>query len=382
MAGIYIHVPFCVTRCVYCDFFSHTQARRYKEAYLSAVVEEMAMRKDYMGGETVETVYFGGGTPSILTPSDFGKVFDAIYRLFRVTEGAEITLEANPDDMTPAYVSSLRRLPFNRISMGVQSFNDEDLRFLRRRHTAMQAIEAVGICREQGYNNISIDLIYGIPGQTPDTWEANLKEALRLDTPHISAYLLTYEEGTPLYRMKEEGRIQPVDEDVSLSLFEHLTDSLTDAGYLHYEISNFAQPGRLSLHNSGYWTGKQYLGIGPSAHSYDTQSRQWNVASLRRYTEGIEKGLPDTESEHLDANTKYNEYVMTGLRTRQGISLAYIRATFGEHKYQYCRKQAQTFINSGLLNEENNQYRLSKKGLFVSDNIIIHLLRVDPPVSG
>ncbi|MDR1344697.1 MAG: radical SAM family heme chaperone HemW [Tannerellaceae bacterium] len=376
MAGLYIHIPFCLKRCIYCDFFSHTQMR-HKEAYLSALATEMAMRKDYTGDEAIETVYFGGGTPSLLTASDFGDLFDAIYRLFDVSKDAEITIEANPDDMTPAYVSSLRRLPFNRISMGVQSFSDEDLRFLCRRHTGRQATEAVRICKDEGYDNISIDLIYGLPGQTPGAWEDNLEKALRLDTPHISAYHLTYEKDTPLYRLKEEGRIQPVDEDVSLSLFEQLTNRMANAGYLHYEISSFARPGYLSLHNSAYWTGKKYLGLGPSAHSYDTQSRQWNVASVQRYIEGIEDKHLCAESEHLDDNTKYNEYIMTRLRTLQGIDTTYIRTTFGEDKHLYCKTQAQTFINNGMLCEEGERLKLSAKALFVSDSIISHLLRID-----
>jgi oxygen-independent coproporphyrinogen-3 oxidase len=363
---------------VYCDFFSNTQAVRYKESYLAAIVEEMSIRREYIGGEALETVYFGGGTPSVLTPADFEKVFDAIYRLFTVKEGAEITLEANPDDMTPSYVLSLGRMPFNRISMGVQSFNDQDLRLLGRRHNADRAVEAVSLCRELGkYDNVSIDLMYGLPGQTTAMWEYNLREALRLETPHISAYHLTYEKNTPLYRMKEEGRVRPVSEDVSLEMFELLTAGLPEAGYLHYEISNFALPGYLSLHNSGYWTDRKYLGIGPSAHSYDTQSRQWNVSSLSRYVEGILKGLPDVESERLDENARYNEYIMTGLRCRQGISIGHILTTFGERKYLYCKKQAKAFIDGGILCEEGDRWRLSKRGIFVSDDVISRLFWVD-----
>jgi oxygen-independent coproporphyrinogen-3 oxidase len=378
MAGLYIHVPFCVKRCVYCDFFSDTQAALYKELYLTAVVEEMALRRGYIDGETLETVYIGGGTPSVLAVADFEKVFDSIYRLFSVKEGAEITLEVNPDDLTPAYVLSLVRLPFNRISMGVQSFNDRDLRLLSRRHNARKAIEAVRLCQELGgYDNLSIDLMYGLPGQTTAMWEDNLREALRLETPHISAYHLTYERNTPLYRMKEEGRIRPVDEEVSKAMFELLTSSLSEAGYLHYEISNFARPGHLSLHNSGYWTGKKYLGLGPSAHSYDTQSRQWNVSSLSRYVEGIRKSLPEVESERLDEDAKYNEYILTGLRCRQGISIAHILTAFGERKYLYSKEQAKAFIDGGMLCEEGDRLRLSKRGAFVSDNVIRSLFWVD-----
>jgi oxygen-independent coproporphyrinogen-3 oxidase len=337
----------------------------------------MTLRRDYLAGEPVETVYLGGGTPSLLSAAEWEPVFDAIYRLFPVDADAEITLEANPDDLTPGYVDSLRRLPVNRISMGVQSFNDADLHLLRRRHTGRQAIEAVRLCLENGYGNISIDLMYGLPGQTLARWEANLAEALRLDAAHISAYHLTYEKGTPLYRMKAEGSIQPVDEDLSLSLFDTLTERLTDAGYEHYEISNFARPGRISRHNSSYWTGKKYLGIGPSAHSYNVASRQWNVSSLVRYLEGIRKGAPCSETEILSIHDKYNEYILTGLRTRWGIRLSRIRADFGDSKYNYCKVQARRFITSGILLEEGDKLLFSRNGWFVSDSVISALLWVD-----
>jgi oxygen-independent coproporphyrinogen-3 oxidase len=376
MAGLYIHIPFCVKRCVYCDFFSHTGIG-HKEAYLSAVMEEMEQRKDYAAGEAMETVYFGGGTPSVLTASDWERVFEAIYRLFTVKEDAEITMEANPDDMTPAYVSSLRCLPFNRISMGVQSFNDADLRFLRRRHTGVQAAEAVALCRENGYDNISLDLMYGLPGQTPAQWEETLTEALRLDVAHLSAYHLIYEKNTPLYRMKEEGRIRPVDEDLSLELFTMLIDRLTDAGYRHYEISNFARPGYISRHNSSYWTGEKYLGIGASAHSYDTESRQWNVSSLLHYIKGIRNSSPCMEIEMLNIHNKYNEYILTGLRTKWGISLSHIRTHFGEDKYKHCIMQAQRFVQAGIMTEEDDKLLLSRDGLFVSDGVMSDLLWMD-----
>jgi oxygen-independent coproporphyrinogen-3 oxidase len=376
MAGLYIHVPFCMRRCVYCDFFSHTQIR-YKDMYLSAIVEEMAIRKDYIAGESVETVYLGGGTPSTLAATDWERIFDAVYRLFSIKENAEITLEANPEDMIPSYVASLRSLPFNRVSMGVQSFNDKDLRFLHRRHTAWRAIEAVRLCKENGYENISIDLMYGLPGQTLTQWKENIAEALSLNIAHLSAYYLTFEKGTLIYRMKDEGRIRPLDEEVSLSLFTTLTDMLTDAGYLHYEISNFAKPGRVSLHNSSYWTGRKYLGIGPSAHSYNTENRQCNVSSLQRYIEGIQKGIPCLETEILNIDDMYNEYILTGLRTQWGISLSLIRTNFGETKYLYCKKQAERWICSGILRADDDKLVFSKIGWFVSDSVISSLLWID-----
>ena len=243
----------------------------------------MELRKGYIGNEALETIYFGGGTPSQLDEKDFGKIFEAIYRHFDVAEQAEITLEANPDDMKREYVSLLRNYPFNRVSMGVQSFHPEDLRFLNRRHDREQAIKAVELCKEYGITNISIDLIYGLPNQTQQAWEENLRQAIRLDVPHLSAYHLIYEEGTALYKLLEAGKVTPINEELSVSFFSTLIDRLAEAGYLHYEISNFARPGFFSKHNSSYWTGKKYLGLGPSAHSYNGIDREWNPSSLPIY---------------------------------------------------------------------------------------------------
>ena len=348
MAGLYIHIPFCAKRCLYCDFFSNTEMK-YKELYVDALIRELEMRKDYMDGEPLETIYFGGGTPSQLQSKDFERIFNAIHRLFDVSHCSEITLEANPDDMTPEYVTSLCSFPFNRISMGVQSFKEEDLRFLNRRHNREQALRAVELCKENGLSNISIDLIYGLPGQTLEEWESNLDRTIRLDIPHISAYHLIYEEGTALYKLKEAGKISPVEEEVSVTLFTSLIDRLTANGYLHYEISNFARPGMISRHNSSYWTGEKYLGIGPSAHSYNGKSRQWNISSLPAYIRGIEKGLPNIEVEELDINTRYNDFIITGLRTMWGVSLTEIQRQYGNDKLIYCKKQASPYHNQGLL---------------------------------
>lgn len=375
MSGLYIHIPFCAKRCLYCDFFSNTEMK-YKESYINAVIRELELRKAYTGGEPIETIYFGGGTPSQLQAKDFDRIFNAIYRLFDVSHCGEITLEANPDDMTPEYVASLRILPFNRISMGVQSFKEEDLRFLNRRHNRQQALQAVALCKENGLSNISIDLIYGLPGQTQKEWEANIDQAIQLDIPHISAYHLIYEEGTALYKLKEAGKISPVDEEVSVALFTSLIDRLTASGYLHYEISNFARPGMISRHNSSYWTGKKYIGIGPSAHSYNGENRQWNVSSLPEYLRGVENGSPETEVETLDINTRYNDYIITGLRTMWGIQLDEIQQQFGKDKLIYCQKQAATYINRGLLIQKEGVLTLSSEGIFISDGIMSDLLWV------
>lgn len=375
MAGLYIHVPFCAKRCLYCDFFSNTEMK-YKEPYVTALIRELEIRKDYIGNEPLETIYFGGGTPSQLQATDFERIFDAIQRLFDTSGCKEVTLEANPDDMTPEYVAGLRRFPFNRISMGVQSFKAEDLRFLNRRHDREQALRAVELCKENDLANISIDLIYGLPGQTLKEWESNLDVAIRLDIPHISAYHLIYEEGTALYKLKEAGKISPVEEEVSVSLFTSLIDRLTANGYLHYEISNFARPGMISRHNSSYWTGKKYLGAGPSAHSYNGESRQWNVSSLPAYIRRIESGSPEVEVEELDINTRYNDFIITGLRTMWGVNLTEIQGQFGNDKLIYCQKQAAPYLKQGLLIEKDATLTLSRNGIFISDSIMSDLLWV------
>ena len=375
MFSLYIHVPFCATRCVYCDFFSNTDTR-YKEPYLRAIEKEMELRGEYIDDDTLETIYLGGGTPSRLSGNDLERIFNAISRRFSITEGAEITLEANPDDIRPDYLSALRDLPINRISMGIQSFRPEDLRLLNRRHDREQAIRAVELCQAHGFTNLSIDLIYGLPGQTPEAWEENLRQAIRLGTPHLSAYHLTYEEGTALYKRLQAGQVEPVDEEVSVTLFHILTERMAEAGFQHYEISNFARPGFHARHNSAYWIGKPYLGLGPSAHSYNRTSREWNVASLPLYLRGVESGQPATERETLDLSTRYNDFIITGLRTMWGISLDKLRAEFGEALLAYCQKQALPYIQRGLLRQENDRLALSQAGILLSDGIMSELMYI------
>lgn len=375
MAGLYIHIPFCAKRCLYCDFFSNTDMK-FKEPYVGAVIREMQLRQEYIGGEPLDTIYFGGGTPSQLQQADFERIFKAIDCLFNISSCKEITLEVNPDDMTPEYVASLRNLPFNRVSMGVQSFKEKDLHFLNRRHDREQALRAVELCKENGIPNISIDLIYGLPGQTLEEWQENLDDAIHLEIPHISAYHLIYEEGTALYKLMEAGKVAPIEEELSVTLFSTLINRLAEAGYLHYEISNFARPGYFSQHNSSYWTGKKYIGIGPSAHSYDGESRQWNISSLPHYLEGIRTGIPNIEIEKLDINTKYNDFIITGLRTMWGIRTSDIREQFGEEKQAYLERQAATYLHQGLLIYENDTLTLSKEGIFISDGIMSDLLWV------
>lgn len=376
MAGIYLHIPFCARRCLYCDFFSNTDMQ-YREKYVEALCRELELRRPYLEGEPVETVYFGGGTPSQLMPDDFERIFTQLYRLYDLSACREITLEANPDDLTEEYLKALRPFPFNRLSMGIQSFHDEDLRFLNRRHTARQAIEAVKRSREAAFTNISIDLMYGLPRQRLAEWEDNLKTAIALQVPHISAYHLIYEEGTTLYKLKEAGKVTPVTEETSVAMFSLLIERLTEAGFLHYEISNFGKENYFSLHNSSYWTGKKYLGAGASAHSFNGTTRQWNVSSLPAYIKGMERGKPDQEEEVLDLNTRYNEFVITGLRTMWGLDLKVLEQRFGSVLLHYCMEQATPSLEKGWLQLEGTTLKLSREGIFISDGIMSDLLYVE-----
>ena len=374
MAGIYIHIPFCKRRCIYCDFFSTTQSEK-KSAYVRALCQELNMRKNYLENEEIETIYLGGGTPSQLSQEELATIFRTIYYIYKVKEDAEITLEANPDDLTPEYVAMLRTLPVNRISMGIQTFQEDTLKLLNRRHTTRQAIEAFQLCREVGFQNISIDLMYGLPGETLDAWKEDLRQAIALHPEHISAYHLIYEEGTNLWKLREQHQVKETDEELSLALFKTLIEELSQAGYQHYEISNFCLPDLHSRHNSSYWTGKKYLGCGPSAHSFNGTSRQWNVASLSRYIEGIVQGKPDYEIEELDLYTRYNDYVITSIRTCWGMSLPHLRANYGEELYQYCLRMAKPHLRQGVLEIREDALRLTPSGIFISVGIMSDLLQ-------
>ena len=376
MAGIYIHIPFCKTRCIYCDFYSTTRSE-LKERYIHALCRELEIRRQYLQGEPIETIYFGGGTPSQLSGEDFQQVFDTIEKTYGMKQVQEITLEANPDDLTPQYVQTLTKLPFNRISMGLQTFDEATLRLLNRRHTAAQAITAIERCREAGFRNISIDLIYGLPGETAERWEHDLTQAIALNPEHISAYHLIYEEGTPIYKMLQQHRVSEVDEESSVYFFSSLIDRLTTAGYEHYEISNFCRPGYPSRHHTSYWQGIPYLGCGPSAHSFNRREREWNIASLNKYLQGIESGERACETEILDTTTRYNECIITSIRTSQGLSLTKLKEEFGTELWQYCLNMAAHSIKNGMLEERGDNLRLTRKGIFISDSIMSDLLKVE-----
>lgn len=346
------------------------------DAYVQALDKEIINRKNELTNDVVKTIYFGGGTPSRLKRDHFERIFKTIDENYSVASDAEITIESNPDDLSTIYVDMLSELPFNRVSIGIQSFNDIELKFLSRRHDTKTAIEAVKYCQAKGFNNISIDLMYGLPQQTLEIWQNNLLQACQLNVQHISAYHLIYEEKTRLYSLLQAGKVNPVDEDSSLEMFEMLIDKLTQDGFVHYEISGFAKEGFISQHNSSYWKGKKYIGLGPSAHSFDGEHRWWNVSSLPKYMKGINNGKPVFEIEDIDQQTKYNEYIITGLRTMWGINLEELQARFGEELYTYFLKNAQKYLKLNHLKNEDNVITLTHAGIFISDGIMSDLMTV------
>ena len=383
MAGLYIHIPFCASRCIYCGFYS-TTAVASQDRYTDALCREMQMQKDYLlkaldatPHMELSTVYLGGGTPSQLSGENLEKLFDTIYnKVYQdqlpVSATAEVTIECNPDDITPQFASILSSLPVNRVSMGVQTFSDERLKFLRRRHSAREVDQAIGRLRQAGIDNISIDLMFGFPQETMADWRIDLQQALSLEVEHISAYSLMYEEGTALYRLQQEKRVRETDEETSLAMYNLLIDELTAHGFEYYEISNFARPGFRSRHNSSYWQAVSYLGLGASAHSYNGYSRQWNVADIRQYIEAIERGVLPAEIETLDADTRYNDRIATALRTREGIDLSVL-----EKPYQtYLEELATPHIRRGHLVLKDGCLALSRSGIFISDSIMADLMKV------
>ena len=376
MAGIYIHVPFCQSRCAYCDFYS-TTLLAHREAYVDTVCRELQHRLPELQGEPVKTLYFGGGTPSTLTIEELRVILETLENLEVLgnPNNLELTLEANPDDLTEEYVKGLRTLPINRVSLGIQSFHDRTLRLVGRRHTAQEAIDAVHRLQQAGLTNISIDLIYGLPGETLDDWAYSLDQAIALGVKHISAYHLTYEEGTRLWRMQEQGLVAPIDEEQSVRSFELLREKLLAAGYEHYEISNFALPGYHSRHNSSYWQGIKYIGIGPGAHSYDGHNRRWNLSSLTDYIATPQGEDVPHEVEHLTTDERYDERIITELRTAQGIDLTQLKADFGERYHTHCLRSAKPYLDRGqLLHTEDNHLRLTPESILISDAVMRDLL--------
>jgi oxygen-independent coproporphyrinogen-3 oxidase len=369
MAGIYIHIPFCRKLCHYCDFY-HVIAPEENTSYIGALKKEAEIRQDYLAGKTVKTIYIGGGTPSVLAVKELGDILDHLGRLFVIEPENEITVEANPDDVTGDYLTDLRAIGINRISLGVQSWRDEDLRMMNRRHTVMQASDALEKSMKAGFKNISIDLIYGIPGMGIDNWAGNLDKTLSFDIKHLSAYHLTIEPGTVFGKMKEKGLLAEVDEEESTAEFNLLIEKTESAGFIQYEISNFGKPEYFSVHNTNYWRQVPYMGLGPSAHSFNGYSRQWNVRDLKKYMKALKGGKLLFEKEELDIKTKFNEYIMTSLRTMWGIDLEYVEKIFEKEGYDYVINLSGKFINYGLMRQENKNLVLTNQGKMISDNII------------
>ena len=365
--GLYIHIPFCQSRCIYCGFYS-TINMQLQSRYVDALIREMTLRRNEAKGN-ISTIYLGGGTPSTLSFDDLHRLFIYIYKVYDVCPDAEITMECNPDDVQKEMFDNL---PINRVSMGVQTFSDSRLRFLHRRHSASEAQQAVQLLRDAGIGNVSVDLMFGFPGETPEDWQRDIDVALGLHVEHISAYGLMFEEGTPLYRMLERGEVEEADEETCLKMYSLLVDKLEEAGYEHYEISNFARPGFRSCHNSSYWNNTPYIGLGASAHSYDLRTRSWNVDNLMVYMDSIEKGIRPAESENIDSRTHYDDIVMTALRTCEGLDLALL----DEQHHQLILNSAAPYINKGMLEISNGWLRLTRSGIVVSNMIMSDLMDV------
>ena len=382
MAGLYIHIPFCKSRCIYCGFYSTTR-HELRQRYVDAVCKEMMLKASRSIGHEVkiETVYLGGGTPSQLSGRQLQQIFACIDRAYGMEHVKEVTMECNPDDVTADFVATLAALPVNRVSMGVQTFDDQRLRFLHRRHTTAQISVAVERVRMAGIGNVSIDLMYGFPNETLADWHRDIDKALSIGAEHLSAYSLMYEEGTPLYHLMNNEksimnsgkapRYVPVDEETELQMYNDLTDRLTAAGYEHYEISNFARRGFRSRHNSSYWHQVPYIGIGAAAHSYDGESRQWNVDDVKQYIEGIEQDKLVCEREMLDDDTKYNELIMTSLRCSEGLELKRL----SPNEQAYCLSQAKRYLDDGLLVTDSHRLCLTRRGIFVSNMIMSGLMK-------
>ncbi len=369
MAGIYIHIPFCKQACSYCDFHFSTSLKS-KEAFVSSLIREIELQKNYLGQDAkIETVYFGGGTPSLLSAYELDRIFKTLYDTFSIDKNAEITLEANPDDLSKTKLKELKSSPVNRLSIGIQSFFDADLKLMNRAHTAQHAENCIKESLQTGFENITIDLIYGTPGLTNENWKKNLEKAFSFGISHLSSYSLTVEQKTPLDNYIKKGKVKPVDEGQSAEQFLILMGETAKNGYEQYEISNFCKPGFHSRHNSNYWKGIKYLGLGPSAHSFDGNSRQWNVSNNFKYIQSISENKVPSEKEILTTEQKFNEYMMIGLRTSTGISLEKVKAEFGGNFLNTLLTEAKTYLDSGKIILKKNHFILTNTGKLIADRI-------------
>ncbi|WP_282041607.1 radical SAM family heme chaperone HemW [Winogradskyella flava] len=375
MAGIYIHIPFCKQACHYCDFHFSTSLKK-KDELINALVKELELRKEEFKNITVETIYFGGGTPSVLSNEELQLIIDAVYINYDVDRNPEITLEANPDDLSVQRINDLTNTPINRLSIGVQSFFETDLKLMNRAHNADEAKTCIEEATKY-FDNISLDLIYGVPGASNTQWLENIEMALSYNVPHISSYALTVEPKTALASFIKKGIIDAVDDEQAHEQFHILKEKLEEEGFIHYELSNFGKPNYFSKNNSAYWQGKSYLGIGPSAHSYNGRQRGWNVRNNSKYIKAIQNKELPIEMETLTQTDRYNEYIMTGLRTIWGVSLTKVETDFGRVFKDYLIEQSNVFINQHLLYIDDAHLRVTKKGQFLSDGIASELFKIN-----
>ncbi len=368
MAGIYIHIPFCKKACHYCDFHFSTSLQ-YKNELIEHLLKEIELRKDYLNGEKIETIYFGGGTPSILSATELNLIFDKIKECFEIDHSIECTLEANPDDITAEKIVELKQVGINRLSIGIQSFYDEDLQYMNRSHDAQQAERCIAIAREGGIENFSIDLIFGYPLLTDEKWKKNIETALQYKVPHLSCYAMTIEPQTALASFIKQKKTPPINHEQSASQFDYLMNVLQENNYEHYEISNYALPGKRARHNSNYWKGISYLGIGPSAHSFSGESRQWNVANNAQYIKSLSENKLPFEKEILTTAQQLNERIMTSLRTVEGLNLEFIKNKLNEQQYEDWNKTVEHFLNDGMLLIEHDGLKLTQKGKLFADYV-------------
>lgn len=368
MAGIYIHIPFCSSKCHYCNFYS-TVSHKYSKDFLVALQEEIWLTRNYLENEEISTIYFGGGTPTTYDAAILEDIIEMVRNHHAVAKNIEITIEANPDDLSDSYLESLTKTSINRLSIGTQAFDDEILKRLNRRHTANQSLEAILNAQKHGFKNLSIDLIYAIPGLENTSWTDNLHMVTNLNPMHISAYHLTVEEGTALSSLISKKAYPTIDEEIGMEQFDIMEKVLISKGFEHYEISNFAKPGFRSMHNSNYWKGVKYLGLGPSAHSFNQVSRQWNVSNIKQYVESLKNGQMNFLVETLGQNDFYNEFIMLGFRTMEGVSIHEIEKRFGSSKSQAFMELANKFVEKSLMISEDGWFRLTSKGKKLADGI-------------
>ena len=373
MAGIYVHIPFCRQKCYYCDFYKTVNTRQ-KGKFIWAIQKEAVKRKQFIGNTKIATIYFGGGTPSVLTTEELAEILQFFKNEFEIDPGAEITLEANPDDLDNEYLEGLLKTGINRLSIGLQSLQNEHLKRMNRRHDVLQAISSVKNAEKAGFRNISVDLIYGLPSLTTNQWETTLEQIFSLPFQHLSAYHLTYHQGTPFYTWLKKGTLKELSENESVEQFMMLIEMADKFGFEHYEISNFAQNQLYSKHNTSYWFGKKYLGLGPSAHSFNGNSRQWNMAHLDGYLKALENNLPFNEAETLSENEKFNEYILTRMRTKWGVKEQDIQEIFGLKFLESFQNDVKKYLKTKMVKNENGTLTFTRKGLFISDDILSNLM--------